>query len=314
LGDGIAGFIWKGESNGEQGKTRIWTPDWSTATANYVTPYRTYPPDFDAALEFDIMTYGDFNGDGDADWLWRARANGDGRWRVWQIQDGGRAAQNTPPAFDAAHEWTVAGVGDTDGDGDDDVVLYKASTGEIMVWEMQNHAIAATHAVGTKAGYAVDRIGDFDNDGDADLLLRLVGGDTQRMWNLENNAFVAEINFANPGTGYVSQCVGDFDGDGDSDVFLVDNSGNTKWANIQNFVRASQPFGANQSAWILLGCADYDGDGTSDMLWTSADGLGQNRITIMQNFASVKTYYTNKYAGTDPSSPGYGFEYRGSGN
>src|SRR5690606_15704945 len=88
--DGIAGWIWKGESNGVEGVTRTWQPNWSVATSNCVPPLRTYPPDFDAALAFDIETTGDFDGDGDADWLWRARANGDGRWRIWQIENGGR--------------------------------------------------------------------------------------------------------------------------------------------------------------------------------------------------------------------------------
>jgi len=61
---------------------------------------------------------------------------------------------------------------DTDKDGDDDVILNNTTSGEVIIWEMQNHVVTATHSVGTKAGYTLNRIGDFNKDGDVDLLLR----------------------------------------------------------------------------------------------------------------------------------------------
>jgi len=308
----IAGWIWKGQSNGVETQTQNWQLTFPLYSTNWAIPNRFFMPTFPDQANWDIVTSGDFNKDGDADIVWRHKTLAS--WKIWQMQGGTRVAQNSPPDFDLAHAWTVVGAGDTDKDGDDDIILNNTSTGEIMIWEMQNHAVVATHSVGTKAGYVVSRIGDFNKDGDVDLLLRQVGGDTLITWEIEASAFVAERALANTGTGYNPVCAGDFDGDGDDDIMLINSTTMVeKWFVMQNYTR-TQATGSSNVGFVFLGCGDYDGDGDADMLWQrSVDDM--NRVVLQQNWGATKqTVYTNPFGGVGPGNAGYGFVYRGNSN
>jgi hypothetical protein len=311
--DGIAGWIWKGQSNGVETQSQNWQLTFPLYSPNWGVPNRFYTPVFPDQANWEIVTSGDFNKDGDADILWRNLATAE--WKVWQMQNGLRTAQNTPADFDLAHEWTVIGAGDTDKDGDDDVIFNKATSGEVLVWEMQDHAIANTHAVGTKAGYALNRIGDFNKDGDVDLLFRQNSADVLVTWEIEANAFVLERALANTGTNYQPVCAGDFDNDNDDDIMLVNSSTmQEKWFEMENYARLSQKFGATNTGFVFKGCGDYDGDGDADMLWQrSADDA--NRVVLQQSWGAIKqTVYTNAFGGVNPSAAGYGFVYRGNSN
>jgi hypothetical protein len=224
------------------------------------------------------------------------------------MQNGLRTAQNDLADFDLAHAWQVIGSGDTDKDGDDDVILNNTATGEVLVWQMQDHAIANTHAVGTKAGYTLNRIGDFNKDGDVDLLFREVGADVLVTWEIENNAFVIERALANTGTNYNPVCAGDFDNDGDDDIMLV-NSTTTqeKWFVMESYTR-TQVVGSTNTGFVFKGCGDYDGDGDADMLWQRLSD-DANRVILQQNYgASKQTVYTNAFGAVS------GFVYRSNSN
>jgi len=305
--DGIAGWFWKGQSNGVETQNEIWQLTYPLYSENWGIPARTYPAVFPAQSDWEIMTTGDFNGDGDADVLWRHDT--EATWKLWQIQDGVRVSQNPAPAdFDIAHEWDVVGAGDTDKDGDDDVILKNNTTGEVLIWEIQGHAIVATHAVGTKIGYEVNRIGDFNGDGDMDLLLRETGEDNLVIWEIHNSAFVHERNLAQTGVDYNPVCSADFDGDGDDDIMLLNTTDNQeKWFEMDLYTR-SQHLGSANVGFQFLGCGDYDGDGDADVLW-KRDSDDMNRIVLQQNWGVTKqTVYTNPYGGAN------GFVYRGNQN
>jgi uncharacterized delta-60 repeat protein len=302
--DGIAGWIWKGISNGNETSSQNWQLTFPLYSNNWGGPNRFYHPVFPDQANWDIVTTGDFNKDGDADILWRNNATA--QWKVWQMQNGIRSAQNDLADFDLAHEWTVVGAGDTDKDGDDDVILNNTSTGEYIIWEMQNHAMVAQSG-STTSGYVLIRIGDFNKDGDVDLLFRENGGDLLMIRELEN-PLVIEHTFVNTGAGYNPVCAGDFDKDGDDDIMLV-NSATTqeKWFVMENFTR-TQKVGSTNTGFVFKGCGDYDGDGDADILWQrSSDDA--NRVILQQNYGSTKqTVYTNAFGGAN------GFVYRGNSN
>jgi hypothetical protein len=314
-GNGEGGWIWHGQHSGWEGKHHIWKLDWAARNVNFVKPVRGYPPDWDAALEYDILTTGDFDADGDSDFLFRAVANGDNRWKIWTIQTGTRSGQFSP-LFDGSHNYTVLGTGDTDRDGDDDVIMYDASTGEVIEWVMEGgNKTAGYTSLGTKAGWTPERIGDFDGDGDADIMIRNLSTNAQVIWELEANALSLEHALPAQATGWNSACSGDFNNDGTTDIMMLEAGTNrTKFWKMLNNARDSQIFTAPSGDWIFRGCADYNADGHQDTMWQSVDGLGKNRVIGFVNFVWSDNVRTNPYAGTDPSSPGYGMEYRASGN
>ena len=69
-------------------------------------------------------------------------------------------------------EWTAAGIGDFSGDGGDDIAMWRASTGEIQIWE--NGQASNQRYAGSidQANWEVAAVGDYNGDGKEDLLLR----------------------------------------------------------------------------------------------------------------------------------------------
>jgi len=306
--DGYAGWIWKGVSNGHETESQNWQLTFPLYSANWSIPTRYYHPVFPDQANWEIMTSGDFNHDNDFDILWRNKNTA--QWKVWQMQSGARYAQNTLADFDLAHEWTVVGAGDTDGDGDDDIILNNTVTGEVMIWEMQNHAVAATHLFSTtKPGYIVNRIGDFNSNGIVDLLLSQVGGNTLVIWEIQANDFVQERAFSSTGPDFIPVCAADFDGDGSDDIMLINRTTQVeKWFHIINYTRVAQFFGSANTGFTFLGCGDYDGDGDADTLW-QRDSDDMTRVVLQSVWGATKqTVYTNAFGGAN------GFIYRGNSN
>jgi FG-GAP-like repeat/RTX calcium-binding nonapeptide repeat (4 copies)/FG-GAP repeat len=150
-----------------------------------------------------VVGTGDFNGDGRDDILWRSDAGQVSDWLGtvnggWQINDAN--------AFTAAPtSWKVAGVGDFNGDGIDDI-LWRNDNGQVSNWLGQangsfvvNDANALT-SVGTN--WKVASVGDFNGDGRDDILWRSDAGQlsdwlgtaTGGWQNNDANAFNAVSN------------------------------------------------------------------------------------------------------------------------
>jgi hypothetical protein len=72
----------------------------------------------------------------------------------------------------ADSDWEIAAIGDFQGDGIDDIVMWQKSTGYMFAWE--NGDADAKRWVGAldNAGWEVAAVGDYNGDGKEDLLLR----------------------------------------------------------------------------------------------------------------------------------------------
>src|SRR5262249_51780033 len=101
----------------------------------------------------------------------------------------------------ADSNWQIAGVGDLNGDGKDDIVWRNKATGSNQVWLM-NGATAAqkldTGAVGDQ-GWQIIRVADFDGDGKADLAWFHSPDPMDVIW-LMNGATILNSNQINSST------------------------------------------------------------------------------------------------------------------
>ena len=120
-GDGRDDILWRNDA----GQLTNWlgTP---TAALPTMTPTPSVAP-----TDWHVAGTGDFNGDGRDDILWR---NDNGQLTNWLGQaNGGFVANDANALSTCRHSWHVAGTGDFNGDGRDDI-LWRNDNGPLTNW------------------------------------------------------------------------------------------------------------------------------------------------------------------------------------
>ena len=248
--------VWRGQANG------------SLSDAGNLAPNA-----LDASWK--VAGYGDFNGDGRDDVLWRHSSGVIGQWsgQTGQFTNNSGVAANP-----VDNSWSVVGVADYNGDGRDDI-LWRHSSGEIGQWLAQpngsfaNNGGAAANLV--DPSWTVKASGDFNGDGRADIL-----------WQHSSGVYAEWLGSAtgklnNAGgvmTGATGSVVGsgDFNGDGRDDI-LVRNptSGSlTVWQAQANgqFTATTPTAQQTDLNWKVAAIGDFNGDGRDDLIWRSGTG------------------------------------------
>ena len=167
---------------------------------------------------------GDLNGDGRDDVLLRRVT--DGRWYYYPMngrrnltdQRGGANIVSDP-------DWQLAGIGDMNGDGRDDVLL-RHTDGRWLYYPMNGREYIAgrraTANLTRDINWQVAGIGDLNGDGRDDVLLRHTDG-RWLYYPMNGPAFLADQRGAaaltsNPDWQFAG--IGDLNGDGRDDVLL----------------------------------------------------------------------------------------------
>jgi len=230
-----------------------------------------------------IVGTGDFNGDGKDDIIWQ---NDDGSITDWLAKgdgSGGFTSNDANAWRVEATSWHVAGTGDFNGDGKDDVI-WRNDDGSFTEWLGQstggfasNDANAFTsvptdwHVVGT---------GDFDGDGKDDILWRNDSGSFTEWLAKRDGSGGFTSNDANawnvvPTSWHVAG-TGDFNGDGRNDVLWRNDNGSfTEWLGQANGGFASNDPNAWDvvpTSWHIVGTGDFNGDGKDDIIWQNDNG------------------------------------------
>ncbi len=218
---------------------------------------------------------GDFNGDGRADILWR---HSTGSVTDWLGQASGGFTANTGNAFhQAALSWQIAGAGDFNGDGRDDV-LWRGDSGLLTSWFGQaNGSFTATGPVFLAgAGWQVAGTGDFNGDGRADVLWRHGSGGLTDWLGQASGGFAANSGVHHQvGLNWQVVGTGDFNGDGRDDILWRDSSGAlTNWLGQANggFVANNAAYSQVDRSWHVADTGDFNGDGRDDIAWRNDSG------------------------------------------
>ena len=254
----------------------------------------------DGGVELTIEPAGrnDFNGDGVSDVLLQ---NDNGTVRDWlgQAPNGNFVGNIDKVNILTGPEWHVIGSGDFNGDGYVDV-LWQHDNGTVRDWLGQAdgsfkgnidkvNIVSDWHAVG---------VGDFNGDGMSDVLWQNANGTIRDWLGQGDGSFTGNIDRVNVLTGPEWHVIGtgDFNGDGYDDILWKHDNGTVRdWLGQADgsFVGNIDHVNILSSAeWHAIGTGDFNGDGTSDILWRNDDGtirewLGQSDGSFIGNIEHV---------------------------
>jgi hypothetical protein len=225
----------------------------------------------------DAPPNGDFNGDGQADLVWRNYATGENL--IW-FMNGTTPTTSASTGINVPDpNWRIEGTSDFDNDGNSDLLWRNYATGENLIWFMDG----ATPKAGASVlqvpdlNWRLQGVGDFDNDGQSDLLWRNYATGENLIWFMngatpEAGSYILQVD----GSSWEIGGVGDFDDDGRRDDIVWRNYAtgeNLIWlmdgATPQQALTISTA--VPDSNWRIQGVSDFDSDGLSDdLLWRHA--------------------------------------------
>ena len=227
-----------------------------------------------------VAGIGDFDGDGKADVLMR---HTDGRWYFYAM-DGRRyiPGRQGPANLTRNLRYQVAGIGDFNGDGADDV-LMRRDDGHWYYYPMNGRRYVSGEQgpanLTRNLDYRVAGIGDFDGDGKDDVLMRRDDGRWYH-YAMDGRRYVPGrqgIADLTRNLAYRMAAVGDFDGDGKDDVLLRRDDGH--WYHYgmdgRRYIRGTQGAAdlTRNLAYEVAGVGDLDGDGSDDVLMRNLSGV-----------------------------------------
>jgi hypothetical protein len=185
-----------------------------------------------------VAATGDFNGDGRTDLLWRSDS---GLITDWIAESNGSFYGNAGNFLSQqASTTTIAGTGDFNGDGYDDILLRKAD-GTVTDWLGQSNGAfvdnSATFQAQIDNSWHITGTGDFNGDGLTDMLWRSDSGLVTDWLATSNGSFYGNAaNFlAQVGSSAHIVEIGDFNGDSVDDVLWRSDDGTlTRWMGHAN--------------------------------------------------------------------------------
>jgi Ca2+-binding RTX toxin-like protein len=225
--------------------------------------------------------YGDFDGDGKADLVWRSD---DGTVATWKMNGGSVSAGNFLTGVSA--DWHIVGTGDFNGDGKSDII-WQNDNGSLLDWQMTSSSqIGSAFGLGdAPAGSDLAGIGDVDHDGKSDLIWR----DTTTGAVTINTMAGATNTINGVGNDWSVVGVGDYNGDGHADIMFRNASQgvNAAWLMNGTNLAGSVFYPGVPNDWHVSGTGDFNGDGTADLLWHNDNGA--NAVWLMDHSGNIQS-------------------------
>ena len=181
---------------------------------------------------------------------------------------------------------------DFNGDGSHDILLENAATGERVLWLMggpNNAYVIQGLSLGSlDPAWHIAGTADFNGDGKPDILLENTASGQRVLWLMggPNNAYVTlgvDLGSLNPVWHIVATT--DFNGDGNPDILLENSSSGQRVLWLMGgpnnaYVIQGVDLGSLDPLWHIAGTADFNGDGSPDILLENT-ASGQRVLWLM---------------------------------
>jgi len=271
--DGWTDLVWQ---HATRGYFAVWLmQDQTLLASEYLDPWRTSDPQLRIAEILDV------DGDGNSDFL--MQHEGTGALSIWLMNGLRRTAvlAMTPDARSAgwhppgARAVTSPAVTDLTGDGYPDLLLNHDTTGLLQALMLGRTPPSRTDiVVQPDSNWHYAACADFDGDGHADLLWQHPNGDLSV--TLLNGTTVRGTADTSPGSNpdpsWFVAAAYDVNGDGSVDIVWQHP---TTGALMTWLMRGLNRYDVvtfatdrwNDPSWRIVGAADFNGDGLTDLLW-----------------------------------------------
>ena len=124
----------------------------------------------------------------------------------------------------AGNDWHIVGIGDFNGDGNDDI-LWRNDSGVVVEWQMNGSQVLSAQAVsGAGPDWHIVGTGDFNGDGKSDILWRNDIGQVVE-WQMNGSQVQSAAYVGGAGSDWHIVGVGDFNSDGNDDILWRQDSG-----------------------------------------------------------------------------------------
>jgi FG-GAP-like repeat/Bacterial pre-peptidase C-terminal domain len=168
---------------------------------------------------------GDFNHDGQSDILWRNRATGENGW--WLMTANGSIAEVRMLLQIPDQAWQIVGTGDSDRDGQLDILWRNQTTGQTGWWLMEGNQLRAPAMLAPEvdSSWQVTGVGDVNQDGHPDVFWRQQSTGLNGYWLMSGTTRLSGVYLSsesNPNLKIVG--VGDLNRDGHPDLIWQDQT------------------------------------------------------------------------------------------
>ena len=100
--------------------------------------------------------------------------------------------------------WTVAGIGDFDGNGSADI-LWRDKLGNVAIWLMNGTQVMSSTTIGNvPAAWQIAQTGDYNGDSSSDILWT-DGTGKVAAWFMSGTTILSVANYGNIGTKWAVQ-------------------------------------------------------------------------------------------------------------
>lgn len=174
--DGMQDLLWRNTSSGANA---VWIMDGISLSS--VLPFPAV-----ADTSWEIGDAADIDGDGFTDILWRNY--GTGMNYIWYLDNSPSVIGSAVVPMVADTSWRIMGLADFNSDIAVDILWRHDTTGENVVWHMQNNVldtISFLPAI-SNADWNADMIGDFDHNGSPDICWRNYTTGANYIWYMSD--------------------------------------------------------------------------------------------------------------------------------
>lgn len=216
------------------------------------------------------LAVGDVDGNGTSDFLLRNDA--DGSFQVVPLKPvfGGAPpwcdvlSGSAPSAVDRSYQ--LVARGDFTGDGALTDLVW-ANAASVWLWVSDGSGFSFYQRISdAPSGWNIVGAGDVDGDGKSDLFWRNSETGNFAYWLMDG----ATVRWRSPSVAvslaYQIAAIGDFTGDGRIDIVWTNGVSDWLWASTGKAFAYSR-IGNHPQGWTIVGAADLDIDGKTDLLW-----------------------------------------------